>query len=268
MGGDGADILIAGFGNDTVYGDAGNDTLDGGAGDNTLHGGAGQDVILARAGNDVVFGGEGNDVLSDGEGADAAHGGVGNDHVIAAADATPDMYAGDDGEDTLDYSSAARSIVVDVGRGTAHGLDIGSDLISGFETVLSGRGNDHIIAGSAPISIAGGDGDDTFEFVREDNDHQHDLVQKITDFTVGDRIIAANCEIRNEENRDDETGDLFDDIYLSADGGDHRPIRFRFENFDNEDRTIVQVHDGSDPDEFYSIELNGHHHLQFTVGVS
>lgn len=267
VGGAGADILFAGSGDDTVYGDAGNDTLDGGAGNDTLYGGAGQDVILARAGSDVVFGGDGNDVLSDGEGADAVHGGAGNDHVIAATDATSDTHAGDDGQDTLDYSSAAQNIVVDVGRGTAQGLDIGSDLISGFETVISGRGNDHIIAGSTPISMTGGEGDDTFEFTRADNDHEPDLVRKITDFTVGDRIIAANCEIR-EDDSGNETGDLFDDIYLLEDGGDYRPIRFRFERIDNDDRTVVDVHDSIDPDDFYSIELNGHHHLQFTVGVA
>ena len=117
--------------------------------------------------------------------------------------------------------------------------------------------------------MTGGRGDDTFEFQRSDDDHQPDLVRKITDFTVGDRIIAARYEIRyrDGEDMDDEMEDLFDDIYLSE-GTDRRPIRFRFEQLDNEERTLVEVHDREDSEDFYSIELDGRHELQFTVAIS
>ena len=51
-------------------------------------------------------------------------------------------------------------------------------------------------------------------------------VRKITDFTVGDRIVAATYEISylEEEDVQDALSDMFDDIYLSADG-DKRPVR-------------------------------------------
>ena len=61
--------------------------------------------------------------------------------------------------------------------------------------------------------------------------------------------------------------DMFDDIYLSADG-DKRPVRFRFEEVDSNQLTFVDVHDRPDTDEFFTIELVGHHHLQFTVAVA
>jgi hypothetical protein len=94
-------------------------------------------------------------------------------------------------------------------------------------------------------------------------------VRKITDFTVGDRIIAATFEISylQEDSAEGAISDMFDDIYLTADG-DNRPVRFRFEELDNGKFTLVDVHDRPDTDDFYTIELAGHHHLQFTVAVT
>jgi Ca2+-binding RTX toxin-like protein len=269
-GNEGDDVVHGNEGGDAVDGGEGDDVVDGGEGNDNLHGGAGQDELLAGAGRDVVHGDAGDDVLSDGGGQDLVFGGEGNDCVISAADAVSDAYSGGAGEDTLDYSSAILSIVIDVGSGTADGLDIGKDLISGFEMIITGQGDDHITAAaSAPITITGGNGNDTFEFQSSADDYQPDLVRKITDFTVGDRIIAASYEIRycQEGEVDDQIGQLFDDIYLSNDA-DHRPIRFRFEKLDNGDLTFVDVHDGTDPEEFYSIELSGRHDLEFIVAVS
>ena len=266
----GNDVLDGGEGADTLYGDAGNDVLDGGEGDDSLHGGEGDDTMIAGAGDDTLMGDEGADVLADGLGSDTVDGGAGDDHLTAAADAAPDTYEGGSGEDTLDYSSAFLDIFVDVGAGTAEGREIGRDFIAGFEKIIGGQGNDHLVSGSGPIQMAGGEGDDTFEFKSSDDDHQPDLVRKITDFTYGDRIIAARYEIfyRTTTRRaEEQISDLFEDIYLSE-NSDRRPIRFRFEQLDNGDLTFVDVHDRPDPEQFYSIELAGHHDLQFTVVVS
>lgn len=305
VGGDGNDVLVAGDGNDTVQADAGNDTLDGGAGNDVLDAGEGADRILAGdgddfvtagegddvvlagpgddtiyadAGNDIVDGGDGDDTLqggdgddtlADGSGSDSVESGAGDDHVTAAADATPDSYDGGDGDDTLDYSSAVIDVFVDIGEGTAEGADIGRDLIANFEKIIGGAGDDRFVGGMGPISLTGGDGDDTFEFRRRDDDHQPDLVRKITDFTYGDRIIAARYEIyyRTEDGAPAELSNLFDDIYLSE-NSDRRPIRFRFEKVEGDDLTVVDVHDGEDPDDYYSIQLPGRHDLEFTVVVS
>ncbi len=92
--------------------------------------------------------------------------------------------------DTLDYSTATLSVTIDLGRGTADGADIGHDLIAAFEEVIAGSGDDHIVAGSTSLSMTGGGGNDTFEFHRPE-DQPAMTVRKITDFTVGDRIVAA-----------------------------------------------------------------------------
>jgi Ca2+-binding RTX toxin-like protein len=286
--GAGNDIVFGGVGDDRLFGEDGDDTILGEDGDDSISGDRGADVLLAGPGNDNVQGGAGNDkidggdgddtldgsedddVIADGAGRDTARGGPGNDRVVAAADGSDDAYDGGDDQDTLDYSTATLSVTIDLGRGKADGQDIGHDLISAFEKVLGGSGDDHIVAGSTSVSMTGGKGHDTFEFQRsDDDDSQAIVVRKITDFTVGDRIVAATYEISylQEEGAEDQISDMFDDIYLSA-GGDKRPVRFRFEQIDSKDVTFVDVHDRPDTDEFYSIEVLGHHQLQFTVAVS
>jgi Ca2+-binding RTX toxin-like protein len=250
------------------------------AGFEEVLGGSGDDHIIAGptaismsggAGNDTLEGGAANDTMSDGTGSDTVSAGGGDDHVVAAADATDDSYDGGAGQDRLDYSTATFSVTVDLGRGTADGLDIGHDLIAAFEEVIGGSGDDHIVAGSCSASMAGGDGNDTFEFQRAEEDDQHAImVRKVTDFTVGDRIVAATYEIsylQDEGSAADQLSDMFSDIYLSTDG-DNRPVRFRFEDHDNDKRTWIDVHDRTDPDDFYSIEVLGHHQLQFTIAVT
>jgi hypothetical protein len=116
--------------------------------------------------------------------------------------------------------------------------------------------------------MTGGGGDDTFEFGGAAADYQLDLVRKITDFTIGDRVIVASYEVRYKEGEIDQAiGDLFDDIYLSN-GSNARPVRFRFEKLDDNERTFIDVHQDNSPDDFYSIELFGRHHLEVTVAVS
>jgi Ca2+-binding RTX toxin-like protein len=239
----------------------------GGSGDDRISAGSTSVAMSGGAGNDALEGGAGSDIISDGAGHDTVSAGGGDDHVVAAADGANDCYDGGSGQDVLDYSTASFSITVDVGRGRADGLDIGHDLIAAFEEVIGGSGDDHIVAGSSSLAMTGGDGNDTFEF-HGFEDQQAMTVRKITDFTVGDRIVAATYEISylNEDGVEEAISDMFDDIYLSTSDG-HRPVRFRFEEVDSNQLTLVDVHDRPDTDEFFTIELSGHHHLQFTVAV-
>jgi Ca2+-binding RTX toxin-like protein len=233
-------------------------------------GGNGDDTLTGSAGDDALAGGQGNDLISDGAGRDIVTAGAGDDTVVAAADGDDDCYDGGDGEDTLDYSTATVSITIDLGSGTAQGSDIGRDLIASFENIIAGSGDDRLTAGSSSVSMTGGHGDDTFEFQRrhDDDDDQAMTVRKITDFTVGDRILTASYEItyRQDDDDDDRISDMFEDIYLSA-NDDRRPVRFRFEERDQDDFTHVEVHDRPDTDDYYTITLVGHHQLQFTVAV-
>lgn len=117
--------------------------------------------------------------------------------------------------------------------------------------------------------MTGGSGKDSFEFRRSDEDHEPLLIRKITDFTVGDRIFAATYEISYLPDTDagQQIADMFDDIYLQG-NENNRPVRFRFEHQDDGEFTVVDVHDRPDVDDFFSIEVAGHHQLQFTVAIS
>lgn len=267
-GGDGNDIVLAGAGNDIATGGDGDDTVDGGLGDDQLAGGQGDDIVFGGAGADELTGDAGADVLSDGADADVVAAGDGDDTVVAAADAADDRYDGEAGEDALDYSVARISIVVDIEHGSAEGLEVGHDLISGFEKIITGGGDDRVIAGASSLEITGGDGNDTFEFKGPTADEQPESVRKITDFTVGDRLIVANYEVRYRDgtNASEEIADLFDELYLSTEG--HRPIRFRVEGEDDNHRTFVDLRRADDSEDYYSIELSGRHDLGFTVTVT
>lgn len=241
-------------------------------------GGSGGDTIVAAvsslsmdgaAGNDRLIGGIGDDVVADGAGQDIVQTGEGDDRVLATADAASDQFDGGDGSDTLSYATATLSVTIDLANGRADGQDIGHDLINSFEKIIGGGGDDRLIAGSGSVSMTGGPGRDRFEFQRSDDDHEPLLIRKITDFTVGDRIFAATYEIAylQEADAGQQIADMFDDIYLQG-NQDNRPVRFRFEHLDEGEFTVVDVHDRPDSNDFFSIEVAGHHQLQFTVAIS
>ena len=276
-GGAGDDELFGAAGNDQLHGADGDDALDGGEGDDDLDGGAGNDVLMAGTGNDKVSGGTGDDFITDGAGQDDVDGGAGNDYTLAAIDQANDSYNGGADADTLDYSLATQSVVVDLESGKAEGEEIGSDTVSNYEHVITGSGNDHITAGEHAVAMTGGDGKDTFEFnnARRSYDSQDDglVVGKITDFTVGDRLIVADYEIRYKDDGSNKTlfkeiENAFENTYF-VDAQDQRPVRFRFEKIDDKDMTIVEVRDanGDGVIDTYSveIELSGRHHLEVTV---
>lgn len=284
-GGTGRDILDYSAATESVTADLGSGTAQGCetgtdviANFEEVVGGSGDDQIVAGsmpvsmtggAGNDVLEGGAGNDTISDGTGCDTVAAGGGDDDVVAAVDAANDTYDGGEGHDGLDYSTATFSVTVNVGNGAADGADIGHDLIAAFEEIITGSGDDHLVAGSTSISMTGGDGNDTFEFQRSEEDQAAMTIRKITDFTVGDRIVAATYEITylQEAGAEEQLSDMFADLYLSEDG-DSRPVRFRFEDVEGAQFTFVDVHDRPDTEDFYTIEVVGHHQLQFTIAAT
>ena len=159
-GGEGNDALVGGDGDDSLKGEAGRDALYGGPGHDAMDGGADNDVIFGEAGDDVADGGDGDDVLSDGGGKDIARGGAGNDQIVVSLDAANDVFDGGEGDDTLDFSEATQSVSVDLTRGAADGVEIGSDSVAGFERVIGGAGSDQLRGSAGEETLAGGGGDD------------------------------------------------------------------------------------------------------------
>jgi len=259
FGGAGNDQLSGGSGRDRIFGDDGHDILFGEADDDFLSGGSGDDAIFGGAGNDVLYGGVGADTITDGAGRDVVLAGEGDDLVVAALDAAHDSYSGNAGHDTLDYSAAGEALMIDLSNGTAQGTEIGHDVISGFEAVLSGAGDDHFRFGGQSVFLEGGTGANIFEFMSSHADTMSDdSIYRILDFKVGDLVRMARYDIykNGEADRDDDEW-----IYGSPASQAESPIRYRIEIGDEEDWTKIEA-DLDDDDLFeMAVLLYGRHEL-------
>lgn len=263
-GGSGDDIAMGGTGHDRLAGGEGQDSLLGGAGDDSLMGDAGDDMLSGDAGADVIEGGAGNDTIRDGQDEDVVRAGEGDDRVIAAADAADDRYEGAAGCDLLDYSAAREALEIDVVAGSASGVDIGEDTISGFEHIVAGSGNDLIRFGGSPVSIEGGGGCNTFEFVSPQAEPMTQEVldrtrYEIDDFKVGDRLRMSKWEFFEEVF--DEFEDKFERLYGDDVDEDRVPIRYQNEWTDAVNETVIEA--DLDGDDFFetAIILHGRHAL-------
>ena len=224
----GAGRTRLGEGNDVIAGEAGNDRIEGGAGDDTLGGDDGDDVIDGGEGDDRIDGGAGDDLLLDGTGEDLVFAGIGNDTLVVTLAAEADTYDGGAGSDTLDYSAASEALVIDLVAGTASGLEIGEDTISGFETIVGGSGDDHFVVGDAAMVLVGGAGENEFEFSFESTSGQsYSVMHEIMDFKVGDMIRMSKYDIFEEVL--DEVGDQLAEVYGERVEANETPIRYRHE---------------------------------------
>ena len=117
-------------------------------------------VFGANRSNDHLMGLSGNDYLFSGDGDDHVEAGAGDDLVIGGSGQGDDIYEGDEGFDTLKYTSAVQPIIVDFINGTASGINIDSDTFTGFERLIAGQSNDVIITDENINIILGYSGDD------------------------------------------------------------------------------------------------------------
>ena len=185
-GGAGADTMMGGGGNDTYSVDNAGDVVNEGAGEGTDTvlaqlgsytlganvenltftgtgsftgtGNALDNSIVGGTGNDTLSGGGGNDRLTGGAGADNVSGGAGNDRFVAAAGDGNDTYNGGAGLDTYDLSATTAGAAVTAGA--ASSAQIGSDILSGIESIIGSQGNDTITFGNEANVIDGQGGND------------------------------------------------------------------------------------------------------------
>jgi Ca2+-binding RTX toxin-like protein len=112
------------------------------------------------AGNDTALGGAGRDDIRDGAGADEIDTGAGDDKVLLDADTVSDTVDGGAGEDLLQFDSESGDIRVNLATGLVR-YQGAADLISGFERVRTGNGNDSITGDGADNRLWGDSGNDT-----------------------------------------------------------------------------------------------------------
>jgi Ca2+-binding RTX toxin-like protein len=177
--------ISGGNGNDTVIGGGTNDSIYGGPGDDSLVGNDGNDSLIGEDGNDSLYGGNGNDSLDGGMGNDSLDGGPGNDTLygnmmndtiwggggddyIVMSPGSDDLVIDTSGNDTLDFTPAARGISLDLGKlnGEWQIVDAnrnGVALVGLFEIVIGSRFDDHLVGNSLANRIDGGAGNDTLD---------------------------------------------------------------------------------------------------------
>lgn len=297
----GDDIIDGGAGADTIDGGAGQDIIIAGQGDDHVSGEDGADIFIAAVadGNDSYDGGAGFDsydisattasadidlvlgsASSDDIGTDTVTSiesiafGSGDDHLTAGeitaillTNPEPDRFDGGDGDDTYDISWTVSATVVNLATGEVQGDEIGTDILTNFENVNCGSGDDVIIANDSVNTLSGGDGNDNFVFgtVASIGSGQGSRDQ-ILDFAVGDRIDLNNLS--------DEFADLVDATFedqnirrfvlIREQEEFSRPgqIKFKYESFDDHSVTIIQGNMDYDDEAEFELELIGIYDLR------
>ena len=230
--GDGSDSILF---IENITGGRSSDLLIGDSGDNFLNGGDGDDTLSGGAGNDSLFGGNGVDTAdyssvsaslrinlgsgtSLGDGSDIFYsienliGGISDDSLIGSAEnnsitggsgndtlcggAGNDLLNGGIGIDTVDYTSSATRVTVNLQAGTSTGEGI--DILKSIENIIGGNGADSLIGSLANNVIKGGAGIDILTgrggsdiFIFDDKSFGFSSCDHITDFSSNDTMVVA-----------------------------------------------------------------------------
>lgn len=146
----------------TRIGGARDDRLVGGDGDDFLQGRGGNDVLVSKRGGDWLDGGAGNDKLSvnlwdldDHDGHDTVLGGGGNDEIWVKGGYG--LIDGGAGLNKIYVSGGVHTILGGVDRDV---IEV-SDAVGG--TVLSGAGDDYVMAYGTSLFVDGGEGSDVLQ---------------------------------------------------------------------------------------------------------
>ena len=292
--GAGTDVVSGGAGDDVIVATItdGNDTYDGGTGTDTLDLTAtsadavvdlavgtahstevGADTISqienvrTGSGADVVIGNADANRIETGAGADVVSGGAGDDVIVATLADGNDTYDGGTGTDTLDLTATSADAVVDLKAGTAQSTDIGHDQVSSIEDVQCGSGKDTIIANDEVNTFTGGDGDDIFVFGSVAAIGQgHGNRDKILDFAVGDRIdlndLSSEFSDAVDQAFTDHSIQRFVLIGNQQEFSKPGEMRFRYEDFNDTQITILEGNIDSDSDVEFELEIVGQYEFK------
>lgn len=126
--------------------------------DGTLAGGV---TLTATAGSDYLIGGEGTQVFVGQGGGDTFFGGAGDDIFVGASG--NDDYTGDLGVDTVDYSSLAEGVTVDLAAGSASTATAGTDTLASIEAVIGTDYDDSLTGDVGDNTLVGGLGNDLLD---------------------------------------------------------------------------------------------------------
>lgn len=219
-------------------------------------------MLYGDGGDDRLFGGEGDDLIVAGAGSDTVFGGAGSDVVVALRGDGDDVYHGGEiadlsGSDTLDMAAIAAAVTVDLGtgfmgRGYAMSAQSGSDTLWGIENVVTGSGDDTIVASASANVMDGGLGADTFRFISA-ADADGDT---IAGFEPGDRLDLGAIDA-DGANGANAGFTLVSGAFSGAAG----ELLVGHESADGQDFTIVSGDVNGNGEADFRIALKGAHDL-------
>jgi len=168
-------LTYTGFSNFAGTGNAGNNSLTGGNGHDTLIGGSGADQLNGGLGTDVASyenassgvtlnfktGTHTGDAAGDSFTSIEAFKGS-NFADTFVSDASAGTFNGNGGTDTVDYSTSAAAITVNLTTGTGSGGDAAGDSYTSIEKVIGSAYADSLSSSTSGHILAGGAGDDIY----------------------------------------------------------------------------------------------------------
>lgn len=168
-------LTYTGTGNFTGYGNSGNNVITGGSGNDLLVGYSGADQLIGGGGTDtasyaVSTGTVLLDLKTGASTGDAAgdtyisiekyQGSAGNDTFVSGS--ASDVLDGNTGIDTIDYSTSAAAITVNLTAGTGVGGDAQGDVLTAIEHVVGTSFADTLSSSTSGHVLEGGLGDDVY----------------------------------------------------------------------------------------------------------
>jgi Ca2+-binding RTX toxin-like protein len=187
--------------------------------------------------------------------------------LVSGVAANQHFYGGA-GTDTLDYSDAVNTVLINTATGVASGLDIGIDTFDSVERIVGGAGNDTFIIGTGAIIVSGEGGADVFQFITPTESAGADLtVTHIQGFNMGDLVRMSMYDLFDQE--DPQDSDMFEDIYGTRQesiSGETNvdmlvPIRVRFEASADHYSTYIDADLDNNGVFEITVQLDGNHHL-------
>ena len=155
--------VVGTFQDDVLVGSSARNTIDGGRGNDTISGGGGPDRLVGGAGDNGLSGGAGDDVL-DGSVAytdDAFDGGDGDDSMVGDA-SSPETFIGGDDVDLVTYLRDG-DVTVRMDDLANDGEPGEGDKVSSVEDIITGSGNDRVVASATANEIDTGRGNDVVD---------------------------------------------------------------------------------------------------------
>jgi Ca2+-binding RTX toxin-like protein len=223
-GNDGNDVLFGGSGADIVKGDEGNDELHGGPAADAMFGGTGGDTLTGDEGADRLDNptpAEATNDPSTTEGPDTISGGSGDDQLGGGSEGGPmqaDSLRGDEGRDTVDYSSRGSAVVVSLDGNANDGASgEGDNVHPDIENIVATSSGDTLIGSEGANRLDGRGGADVILGLGGDDTLQGGVNEPSGDTLAGG---AGNDTIHGESGDDALKGGEGADTAYGGGGGD------------------------------------------------